>query len=75
MPLMAPGLVVAFIYSLSLTFKVLSMPILLGSVDTKLMSVTIYNLYQDGQYPTLSAMGVILLLLVRSLSMVGTYIG
>ena len=75
LPLMAPGLVVAFIYSLSLTFKVLSMPILLGSVDTKLMSVTIYNLYEDGQYPMLSAMGVILLSLVLTLSLVGTYIG
>lgn len=75
LPLMAPGLVVAFIYSLSLTFKVLSMPILLGSVDTKLMSVTIYNLYQDGQYPMLSAMGVILLFLVLSLALTGTYIG
>ena len=75
LPLMAPGLVVAFIYTLSLTFKVLSMPILLGSVDTKLMSVTIYNLYQDGQYPLLSAMGVVLLMLVLTLSLVGTYIG
>jgi iron(III) transport system permease protein len=75
LPLMAPGLVVAFTYTLSLTFKVLSMPILLGSVDTKLISVTIYNLYQDGQYPMLSAMGVILLLLVLTLSLSGTYIG
>jgi iron(III) transport system permease protein len=75
MPLMAPGLVVAFIYSLSLTFKVLSMPILLGSVDTRLMSVTIYNLYQDGQYPMLSAMGVILLMIVLTLSLVGAYVG
>jgi iron(III) transport system permease protein len=75
LPLMTPGLVVAFIYSLSLTFKVLSMPILLGSIDTKLMSVTIYNLYQDGQYPMLSAMGVILLLIVLALSLTGAYIG
>lgn len=75
LPLMAPGLVVAFIYSLSLTFKVLSMPILLGGIDTKLMSVTIYNLYEDGQYPMLSAMGVILLLLVLTLSLIGAYIG
>jgi iron(III) transport system permease protein len=75
LPLMAPGLVVAFIYSLSLTFKVLSMPILLGSVDTKLMSVMIYNLYEDGQYPMLSALGVILLMIVLSLSVVGAYIG
>jgi iron(III) transport system permease protein len=75
LPLMTPGLVVAFIYSLSLTFKVLSMPILLGSIDTKLMSVTIYNLYQDGQYPMLSAMGVILLLLVLALSLSGACIG
>ena len=75
LPLMAPGLVVAFIYSLSLTFKVLSIPILLGNIDTKLMSVMIYNLYEDGQYPMLSAMGVILLLLVLSLSFVGAYIG
>ena len=75
LPLMAPGLVVAFIYSLSLTFKVLSMPILLGSVDTKLMSVMIYNLYEDGQYPMLSALGVILLLIVLSLAVIGAYIG
>ena len=75
MPLMAPGLVVAFIYSLSLTFKVLSMPILLGNVDTKLMSVMIYNLYEDGQYPVLSAMGVILLVLVLSLAFAGAYVG
>jgi iron(III) transport system permease protein len=75
LPLMAPGLVVAFIYSLSLTFKVLSIPILLGSVDTKLMSVMIYNLYEDGQYPMLSALGVILLLIVLSLSVIGAYIG
>ena len=65
----------AFIYSLSLTFKVLSIPILLGNVDTKLMSVMIYNLYQDGQYPTLSAMGVILLVVVLSLSCAGAYVG
>ncbi|HWO43053.1 MAG TPA: iron ABC transporter permease [Candidatus Eisenbacteria bacterium] len=75
LPLMAPGLVVAFIYTLSLTFKVLAMPILLGSIETKLMSVTIYNLYEDGQYPMLSAMGVILLMLVLTLSCIGTYIG
>ena len=75
LPLMAPGLVVAFTYTLSLTFKVLSMPILLGSIETKLISVTIYNLYQDGQYPMLSAMGVILLLLVLALSLIGTYVG
>ncbi|MBI2540600.1 MAG: iron ABC transporter permease [Deltaproteobacteria bacterium] len=75
LPLMAPGLVVAFIYTLSLTFKVLSMPILLGSVDTKLMSVTIYNLYEDGQYPMLSALGVILLVLVLTLAMTGSYVG
>lgn len=75
MPLMAPGLVVAFIYSLSLTFKVLSMPVLLGNVDTKLMSAMIYSLYEDGQYPQLSAMGVILLLLVLTLAMTGSYVG
>jgi ABC-type Fe3+ transport system permease subunit len=51
------------------------MPILLGSVDTKLMSVTIYNLYEDGQYPMLSAMGVILLVIVLCLSLIGAYIG
>jgi hypothetical protein len=35
----------------------------------------IYSLYEDGQYPALSAMGVILLLLVLSLAMAGAYIG
>jgi len=37
--------------------------------------VIIYNLYEDGQYPVLSAMGVILLVLVLSLSFAGAYVG
>ncbi len=35
----------------------------------------ISNLYQDGQYPMLSAMGVLLLMIVLTLSLIGAYIG
>jgi iron(III) transport system permease protein len=60
LPLIAPGLVVAWLYVLTLTFKDLSIPILLSHVGTDLLSVLIFGLFQSGEFPKVCAMGVFL---------------
>jgi iron(III) transport system permease protein len=60
LPLIAPGLVVAWLYVLTLTFKDLSIPVLLSHVGTDLVSVLIFGLFQSGEFPKVCAMGVLL---------------
>lgn len=62
LPLILPGLVVAWLYILTLTFKVLSIPVLLSHVGTEVLPVLIFGLYESGEYPQLSALGMILVL-------------
>jgi iron(III) transport system permease protein len=61
LPLILPGLVVAWLYVLTLTFKILSIPVLLSHVGTEVLPVLIFGLYEGGQYPELSALGMILI--------------
>jgi iron(III) transport system permease protein len=61
LPLILPGLVVAWLYVLTLTFKILSVPVLLSHVGTEVLPVLIFGLYESGQYPQLSALGMILI--------------
>lgn len=61
LPLILPGLLVAWLYVLTLTFKILSVPVLLSHVGTEVLPVLIFGLYEGGQYPHLSALGMILI--------------
>ena len=64
LPLIVPGLLVGWLYVLTLTFKVLSIPILLSHVGTEVLPVLIFNLYQSGGITELCAMGVILTIFI-----------
>jgi len=64
LPLILPGMFVGWAYVLSLTFKVLSLPILLGHAGTEVMPVLIFDLYEAGQYTVLNALGVGVIVLV-----------
>jgi iron(III) transport system permease protein len=68
-PLMAPALFVGFLFALSRTFKILSIPVLLGGPGNEVLPVLIYDLASSGRYPQLSAMGT---LLVVGLTLVAT---
>ena len=61
LPLIIPSLLVGWIYVLTLSLKVLSLPILLSHVGTEVLPVVIFSLYESGEYPQLCAMGVILI--------------
>jgi iron(III) transport system permease protein len=69
-PLILPGLLVGWVYVLTLTFKVLSLPVLLGHAGTEVMPVLIFDLYEAGQYTRLYALGVVVVVLVTVLSLI-----
>ncbi|MGH7831399.1 MAG: ABC transporter permease [Candidatus Binatia bacterium] len=68
-PLIFPGLFVGWVYVLTLTFKVLSLPVLLGHAGTEVIPVLIFDLYEGGQYTRLNALGVVVVVLVTAISL------
>ncbi len=54
---------------LTLTFKVLPLPVLLGHAVTEVMPVLIFDLYEAGQYTRLNALGVVVVVLMTALSL------
>lgn len=67
-PLMMPGMIGAWIYVIALTFKVLSLPIMLSGPNSKVLSVLIFDLAQEGQSQQLAALGVMLVILLAMIT-------
>jgi iron(III) transport system permease protein len=63
-------MLVGWVYVLTLTFKVLSLPVLLGHAGTEMIPVLIFDLYEGGQYTRLNALGVVVVVLVAVVSLV-----
>jgi iron(III) transport system permease protein len=61
LPLILPGVVAGWFYVLALTFKALSLPVLLSHLGTEVLPVVIYGLYESGRFSELSALGVLLI--------------
>ena len=74
LPLILPGVLVGWLYVLTLTFKDLSIPILLSHVGTDLLPVLIFGLFQSGELPRLCAMGVILTLTIAAFAVATRYL-
>lgn len=62
LPLMAPGLLIGFLFILSLSFRVLGLPVMISHLHTRMMPSFIFNLYDEGKYEVLSALGVLIML-------------
>src|SRR5437667_8575352 len=62
LPLLKPGLLAGFIYVMIVSIRALSSSILLYSPGTEVVSIMIWELWQNGQYVELSALGVMLIL-------------
>lgn len=60
LPLMLPGVAAGWFYVLALTFKALSLPVLLSHLGTEVLPVVIYGFYESGEFSELSALGVLL---------------
>jgi iron(III) transport system permease protein len=73
-PLILPGLLAGWVYVLSLTFKVLSIPILLGGANTEMVPLIIFDLYEGGEYTKLTALGTVVSLFVLVISALARWI-
>ena len=63
-PLLKPGLMAGWIYIMIVSIRELSSSILLYSPGTEVISIVIWELWENGQYVELSALGVMFILLL-----------
>jgi iron(III) transport system permease protein len=75
LPLLKPGLLAGFIYVVIVSIRELSSSILLYSPGTEVVSIMIWELWQNGQYVELSALGVMLIIMLFCLVMIAQLIG
>jgi len=74
-PLLKPGLMAGWIYIMIVSIRELSSSILLYSPGTEVVSIIIWELWENGQYVELSALGVMFILLLFVLVMIAQAIG
>jgi iron(III) transport system permease protein len=75
LPLLKPGLVAGWIYIMIVSIRELSSSILLYSPGTEVVSIIIWELWENGQYVELSALGVLFILTLVVLVIFAQYIG
>jgi iron(III) transport system permease protein len=75
LPLLKPGLVAGWIYIVIVSIRELSSSILLYSPGTEVLSILIWELWENGQYVELSALGVMFIIGLFFLVLVAQAIG
>ncbi len=75
LPLLKPGLLAGWIYIAIVSLRELSSSILLYSPGTEVVSIMIWELWENGQYVELSALGVLFILMLLVLVMVSQAVG
>ena len=75
LPLLKPGLLSGWIYIMIVSIRELSSSILLYSPGTEVVSIIIWELWENGQYVELSALGVMFILMLFVLVMIAQIIG
>jgi iron(III) transport system permease protein len=75
LPLLKPGLLAGWIYVMIVSIRELSSSILLYSPGTEVVSIMIWELWQNGQYVELSALGVMLIVALFLLVMLAQLVG
>ncbi len=75
LPLLKPGLIAGWIYIVIVSIRELASSILLYSPGTEVVSVMIWELWQNGQYVELSALGVMMILVLFCFVMLAQLVG
>jgi iron(III) transport system permease protein len=75
LPLLKPGLMAGWIYVIIVSIRELSTSILLYSPGTEVVSVLIWELWENGQYVELSALGVMFIFALFLLVMAAQWLG
>lgn len=61
-PLLMPSLLAAFLYTVIVAFREISAAIFLYTSNTTVLSVQIYDLWSNGDYPVVAALGIVMVL-------------
>ena len=75
LPLLKPGLLAGWIYVMIVSIRELSTSILLYSPGTQVVSIVIWQLWENGQYVELSALGVLFIATLFVLVLVARWLG
>jgi iron(III) transport system permease protein len=75
LPLLKPGLVAGWIYVMIVSIRELSTSILLYSPGTQVVSIVIWELWENGQYVELSALGVLFIITLFVLVLLAQWLG
>jgi len=75
LPLLKPGLLAGWIYIVIVSIRELSTSILLYSPGTEVISILIWELWENGQYVELSALGVMFIIALFMLVMLAQFVG
>jgi iron(III) transport system permease protein len=75
LPLLSPGLLAGWIYILVVSFRELSSSILLYSPGNEVLSILIWEQFENGQFTVLSAIGVIMVLTLVLLVIIAYKLG
>lgn len=75
LPLLKPGLVAGWIYIVIVSIRELSTSILLYSPGTEVIAIVIWELWENGQYVELSALGVMFILALFFLVILAQWVG
>jgi iron(III) transport system permease protein len=67
-PLLMPSLLAAFLYTMIVAFREISAAIFLYSSGTEVVSVQVFDLYSNGSYPVVAALGVVIVLFLTVLT-------
>jgi iron(III) transport system permease protein len=75
LPLLKPGLIAGWIYVVIVSVRELASSILLYSPGTEVVSIVIWEYWQNGQYRELSALGVMLILALLCFVLLAQFAG
>ena len=75
LPLLKPGLVAGWIYVMIVSIRELSSSILLYSPGNEVISIVIWELWENGQYVELSALSVLFMLMLLMLVALAQFVG
>ena len=67
-PLLMPSLLAAFLYSMIVAFREISAAIFLYSSGTEVVSVQVFDLFSNGSYPVVAALGILMVVFLSVLA-------
>lgn len=75
LPLLIPGFMAGWIYIAMVSLRELSTSILLYGHGSEVLSIVVFQLWEDGEYPSLCALGIVMIAILILLAFVSNKIG